>query len=66
MAKRTTEIQRIQTYFETAEPAAIQVAYEVIQGIVKRRNGASTPARKVRADKGTKRQDALPLSEATA
>jgi hypothetical protein len=68
MAKRVSEIQRIQTYFEDAPLEAANVILEIATGIVKRRNGISTPVapRKQRSDKGTKRQDALPLNEATA
>jgi len=65
MAKRLSDVARVQQYFETADVSAAQVMLEIAGGIVKRRNGdqPATP-RKQRSDKGTKRQgELLPAAE---
>lgn len=71
MAKRISEIARVQEFFETASIEQAKLMLEIISGIVKRRNGGTVAApRKTRADKGPKRgQENLALDspkEATA
>lgn len=52
---RETDAAVISRFFGTASEEAIQTAYSFITEIVQRRTG-TLPARKVRADKGVKRQ----------